>query len=64
MAIHPLCQRCRRKPSYDLHHLAPRSVAPQLVLAEDNLVVLCRGCHNWVKDNPRAAYESGWLRKS
>lgn len=27
----------------------------------ENLVCLCRECHNWVHANPNAAYESGFL---
>lgn len=60
----PICMRCKIRESTDPHHLAPRSVAPRLILEPSNIIGLCRQCHDWVKDNPKAAYETGFLKRS
>lgn len=58
---HPLCQRCllmnRVTPSRDCHHLVSfmkgKTETEKLVLLlnENNIVALCRDCHNIVHGN-------------
>lgn len=60
----PKCQRCRTRESTDPHHLVPRSVGPKLILERSNIISLCRQCHDWVRDNPKEAYASGFLKRS
>lgn len=58
---HPLCQRCllmnRVTPSRDCHHLVSfmkgKTETEKLVLLlnENNIVALCRDCHNLVHGN-------------
>lgn len=60
----PHCMRCKLRESTDPHHLVPRSVAPRLILEPLNIIGLCRPCHDWVRDNPKAAYEAGFLKRS
>jgi hypothetical protein len=43
----------------DPQHVAPRSVAPGLRLAVDNLVPVCRAHHRWIDAHPVDAHERG-----
>lgn len=51
IADHGMCQRCLikfgRLNSYNLevHHIAPRALAPELAFEEDNVVTLCKTCN-------------------
>ena len=47
-----------------VHHLAQRSVRPDLVTDPGNLMVLCQHHHQWVHDHPEQAHELGFLRHS
>ncbi len=42
------CRYCRdtRSP-LDPHHVVKRSRAPRLLMDDDNVVTLCRTCHEW-----------------
>lgn len=31
---------------------------------DDNLMALCRACHDWITVHPKEATERGWLRSS
>lgn len=48
----------------ELHHIAPRSVAPHLVEDPANLVALCHTHHAWVTDHPKDAHALGLHRYS
>jgi 5-methylcytosine-specific restriction endonuclease McrA len=39
------CEFCGKK-AVDIHHLEPRSIAKAKVNLIDNLMTLCRGCHD------------------
>lgn len=45
-----LCQNCKRygrhTPATDVHHIQHADERPDLWFDNDNLVSLCRGCHN------------------
>lgn len=58
---HPLCERCRRRPTVDVHERRSRARRPGAHLMRDELVGLCRPCHDWVTTNPAAATAEGWL---
>jgi 5-methylcytosine-specific restriction endonuclease McrA len=48
-AINPLCEDClgagRTTAAAEVHHVIPITVAPELRLAIENLVSLCKSCH-------------------
>ena len=49
----PLCERCRAKgrvtPADTVHHIKPVAQYPELRLNWDNLMSLCRECHEIVE---------------
>jgi 5-methylcytosine-specific restriction endonuclease McrA len=55
------CERCEFLPAIEAHHLMRRSSGKER-LERTNLVGLCRPCHQHIHDNPKYAYEAGWLR--
>lgn len=59
----PVCQRCLSDRSQDVHELKSRARGGSITDL-DNLVALCRSCHNWVTQNPKEAKEQGWLKNS
>lgn len=59
----PLCQRCLRDRSQDIHEVKSRARGGSITDI-DNLVALCRPCHIWVTNNPKEAKEQGWLKNS
>lgn len=48
-ANHPLCEHCelhgRTTPATEVHHKVPVKIAPRLRLQADNLIAVCRECH-------------------
>ena len=58
-----ICQRCENMPASDVHEVKTRARGGS-ILDRENCVVLCRGCHTWVTENPAAAREQGWLKNS
>lgn len=74
LAMHPTCAACGSKDNLEVHHCVPFHVAPELELAESNLITLCEGgpinCHflfghlrNWTAWNTRVEIEAAdWLR--
>ena len=63
LAERPICQRCLSDRSQDIHELKSRARGGSITEV-DNLVALCRSCHNWVTQNPKEAKEQGWLKNS
>lgn len=66
MADHPWCE-------IKLDGCYGRSVDPHEILSRarggplddpDNLLALCRFCHDWVTTHPKEATERGWLRSA
>ena len=51
----PLCMRCyengRVEPVQDVHHIKPIRTHPELRLDWDNLMSLCRQCHDEIERN-------------
>ena len=45
LSASPICERCRRAPAEDVHHVKPVREFPELALALDNLEALCKRCH-------------------
>ena len=50
---HPLCQgdgcRNRTTPATEVHHRLPVAARPELALDPDNLMSVCRACHEWLE---------------
>lgn len=59
----PICQRCRKQVSQDIHELKSRARGGSITDIE-NLVAICRECHRWITDNPQSAAQTGWLKHS
>lgn len=59
----PICQRCLSDRSQDVHELKSRARGGSITDVE-NLVTLCRACHNWVTTHPAEATAQGWLKHS
>ena len=55
----PWCARCYWNRSVDLHELKNRSQGGDF-LDPEQIVTLCRECHQWVTENPAKAHEAGW----
>ena len=56
----PVCERCHAARSTDVHEVIRRSQWKAGYLVTENLRALCRQCHTWVTEHPRAAVEQGW----
>jgi len=52
------CQRCGTTRNLDVHHKLPRGRRGRDEL--ENLVTLCRMCHDWVHDHPFEAWRQGF----
>ena len=59
---HPTCQRCSMARSNDVHELIPRGRGGS-ILDLENLVAICRTCHDFVHGHPIQATNEGWLRR-
>lgn len=40
-----LCEVCTKKPAVDIHHILGKGKYPELKDDIDNLIALCRECH-------------------
>jgi 5-methylcytosine-specific restriction endonuclease McrA len=58
----PLCVRCGQ-PADDAHEVLSRARGGSIVSA-DNVIPLCRPCHNWVTTHPLEAEAEGWSRSA
>jgi len=59
----PVCVRCWREPSTDVHERLSRARGGSIT-DKANLVCLCRVCHDWITQHPREAEETGWSLKT
>ena len=59
LALHPICERCKKAKSQDIHHKAGR-VGPWLCRYEF-FAATCRTCHDEIHANPIAARKQGWI---
>lgn len=59
----PVCQRCYRQRSVDVHEVKSRARGGSIV-DEANLVCLCRACHDLITRSPAEAQRRGWLKHS
>lgn len=46
--------------STEIHHMNRRNGAR--LNDESEWLAVCRGCHQWIHNNPRAARAAGWLK--
>ena len=68
---HPTCEACGREESLEVHHCEPFHEHPEKELDPDNLIALCRRCHEllghldkWSSYNPAVREDAaGMLRK-
>lgn len=57
LRLRPICQRCEKKPSRDVHHVKGRYGSAYL--DEHTWLAVCRACHDWIHQHPREAREQG-----
>jgi 5-methylcytosine-specific restriction endonuclease McrA len=55
----PVCERCQRNPSQDIHERLSRARGGSIT-DPANLVALCRRCHEFVTTHPKDAEAEGW----
>lgn len=59
---HNSCQRCRENGRYrkatTVHHIIHLKKVPELALTDDNLISLCKDCHEAM--HPKKRKESGY----
>jgi 5-methylcytosine-specific restriction endonuclease McrA len=73
LAQRPYCEACpvfaehdelsiyNRRPSTDIHEIVRRSQGGS-ILDENNLLAVCRGCHNRIGNYPQLAFDLGLAR--
>ena len=59
LATYPICVRCWRAPSVDVHERKSRARGGSITDVS-NLVCLCRVCHDVITTNPAMAQAEGW----
>ena len=59
LAEHCWCDVCCRGRASEVHHARGR--AGKLLLDTRYWLAVCRRCHRWIHDNPKAAQFQGWL---
>jgi 5-methylcytosine-specific restriction endonuclease McrA len=60
LAEFPICQRCWRRRSVDVHEVKSRGRGGS-ILDRSNCRAVCRECHDWIGNNPEQAEAEGWL---
>lgn len=55
----PVCQRCWRAPSTDVHEIKSRARGGSIT-DKANLACLCRSCHDFITTHPAQAEAEGW----
>jgi len=76
---HPRCEACGSGCNLNVHHIVPFHERPDLELAEDNLITLCREHHfrighdpdgkgprkpSWLESNPNVRSDAANMRSS
>lgn len=65
LVLHPTCAVCKVRQSQTIHHVIPVSIRPDLFLCESNWIAVCLfPCHRMLHDNPKWAYENGYLERT
>ena len=59
LALHPMCEKCKKSKSQDIHHKAGR--VGRYLCDYSLFAALCRGCHDWCHQNGREARKQGWI---
>lgn len=59
LEAYPVCQRCGKKPSDDVHH--SRGRVGLLLFDVRYFISLCRRCHNLTHDNPKESEKLGFM---
>ena len=60
LAEHPVCERCYRDRSTEVHEPRMRSRGVD-ICDPDECVALCHACHREVHDHPAQAEADGWM---
>jgi 5-methylcytosine-specific restriction endonuclease McrA len=55
--LFPRCINCGITKQLEAHHILPRAQFPELALAPDNGVTLCKKCHNWITQLLKKVYD-------
>ncbi len=55
----PICEKCNRRPSKDVHHKHGRLAGNYL--NELTWAALCRTCHDEIHNAPGQARRTGWI---
>ena len=59
LALHPICERCKKHRASEIHHKAQRHGS--LLNRYDLFAALCHGCHFWIHENGKEARRQGWI---
>jgi hypothetical protein len=59
LALHPICERCKKTKSQDIHHKAGR--VGQWLCRYEFFAAVCRSCHDAIHENGVAARKQGWI---
>jgi hypothetical protein len=59
LALHPVCEKCKKAKSQDIHHKAGR--VGQWLCRYEYFAAVCRGCHDAIHENGVLARKQGWI---
>jgi len=59
LILHPVCEKCRKNKSQDIHHKAGRY--GKFLCDYSLFAALCRLCHNEIHANGKEARKQGWI---
>lgn len=59
LTANPVCQRCKRVPSSQLHHKFGRE--GKLLCHVPGFMASCPECHRWIEENRAEAEKQGWI---
>jgi hypothetical protein len=59
LALHPICEKCKKTKSQDIHHKAGR--VGRYLCDYSLFAALCRACHDFCHANGREARKQGWI---
>jgi hypothetical protein len=59
LALHPICEKCKKAKSQDIHHKAGR--VGRYLCEYSLFAALCRACHDFCHANGREARKQGWI---